>query len=390
MAKDCVSRGVFILGDIRPDVIASEISIGSNWSISLALKALLNSASICIANLEGVLGDLSHPISKTGKHSGGDTKVAEYLQKLGIHIVSLANNHAFDFGRLGLRSTMSALKEQGIGFVGAGECEEEAWHFSRIVIDKESIGIIGVSHNEFGVAGFASPGVAGFNEWMAFRSIQSALKTCDKVIILYHGAVEYLRFPSPDLRRRCLFFMEAGADAVICQHSHIAGAFEIVEGKPIIYGQGDFMAKISHNSIADAACSAFLVELQSLSSTRGFQLNLHPIRISKNSFYRTVELIEGTERELALKDIHYLCSLLADEKCWRREWDRVVNELGPFLESQLAQSSSIRQKMGCRLPMLRKRIDRNHRIVLENLIRCEAHREVILDWLSLHSRNEGQ
>jgi len=357
----------------------------NGWRLGEGLRSLLFSSSACIANLEGVLGEHTCPALKTGKPIQGNIRLARLLNSTGIQAVSLANNHAFDYGWAGVKTTMEALEEQRVLYVGAGECEEDAWRFESIMLGECRVGIIGISHNEFGVACGEQPGVAGFDELMALRSVRAAKESCEKVIVLYHGGIEYMRFPSPNLRKRCLFLLEAGADAVICQHSHIAGACEVVGGKPIVYGQGDFMAFTSHRSIQEAKCPAFVVELQPYQKTAGFKLKIHPIRIIRTPISPSTEMLKEEALAEALIEMNEIDALLSDRPKWKRKWEESVRQMGPAMESQLAQASSFRRRLGGRISMFRKRVPTQYLTVLENMIRCEAHYEAIIAWLTRRS-----
>ena len=64
----------------------------------------------------------------------------------------MANNHLNDFGSIGIKDTIVALKERGIDFVGAGENSVEAAKVLLKEIDGETIGIINCCENEFSIA----------------------------------------------------------------------------------------------------------------------------------------------------------------------------------------------------------------------------------------------
>ncbi len=379
---------LLILGDIHAHAASGNAECFSHWQPGESLRSMMISRCVCISNLEGVLGSTGKPCSKTGKPSQGDIRLARQLKEINVQLVSLANNHAFDYGWLGLRTTVAALDEQGICHVGAGANKEEAWQSKSIQAGARQIAVLGISHNEFGVTCGTEPGVAGFNEWLALKAIRHASTTCDKVVVLYHGGIEYIRIPSPELRRRCMFFLEAGADAVICQHSHIAGASEVIDGKPIVYGQGDFIARTSHPRIAKAACPSVVVELQPHSEGPGFDMNLHPICISGSESEFIVNLLESREKKAAIQELEQLREIMNDDSRWLQEWYSIVDRLGPCIESQVAQSSQIRRRASWRIPALRKTIGKAHQIPLLNTIRCEAHREIIVAHLENQIQNK--
>lgn len=89
------------------------------------------------------------------------------------------------------------------------------------------LALIGMAQNEFGAPRKGKVGVAVYNERDSLRAIRAAWEGgAQRVIVLFYAGVEYVPFPSPNQRTRCQFLVEAGADAVICQHSHMGGPIE--------------------------------------------------------------------------------------------------------------------------------------------------------------------
>ncbi len=368
---------VLVLGDIYAASLRSDERPKGAVRLGDGLLSLMRNAGLCVANLEGVLCGPAEPIKKPGLPSRCSPEIAETLGSAGIGLVSLANNHAFDYGEDGLVSTIRALRRARIQHIGAGLNEEEAWRFADLNVGGRRIGFVGVSHNEFGVAGGAKPGVAGFDELNALRAVQAAKAVCDKVVVLYHGGIEYSRLPSPRLRRRCWFFLESGADAVICQHSHIAGAIETPEGRPLIYGQGDFIADTAGRpELMAAKCSAAVFELRPNPSTHGFEVVAHPI-VSGQGMSRDL-VPTGDAYDSALNELNLLSATLADSERWMREWQAELDDRGPQLEANLAQAGKLHRRLGEWIPSFAKRVSPKRRRIIENLIRCETHREILV------------
>jgi|APSaa5957512622_1039677.scaffolds.fasta_scaffold39029_2 poly-gamma-glutamate capsule biosynthesis protein CapA/YwtB (metallophosphatase superfamily) len=376
---DVLQDSLLILGDIHAGA-ASPSHDSASWRIAPSLLSIMGNAGACIANLEGVLGDHRETALKTGKPSLGTTDLARQLRAWHISLVSLANNHAFDFSSNGLGTTLAALSEDGIRHVGAGINQDDAWKHENIRFGTTDVAILGISHNEFGITHGNQGGVAGFDEYMALRSIHRAKAESDRVVILYHGGIEYLRYPSPQLRRRCRFLVEAGADAIICQHSHIAGASEMINGKAIIYGQGDFIARTRHPSIQAASCPANIIAIRFDVNSANCEFRLLPIRIRAEKGY-SVQRLSAEEMTEAMQEMENLNELILDEGRWLREWESFVSHRGPILEAQLAQASVLRHRLARRMSFFRKTLTGKHRTSIENLIRCEAHREPLIDWL---------
>lgn len=221
---------------------------------------------------------------------------------------------------------------------------------------------------------------AGANPFDPFESldhIQNLKRSCDYVIVLYHGGKEHYRYPSPYLQKVCRKIVEKGADLVVCQHSHCIGSFEEHAGSTIIYGQGNFLFDYADNEFWQ---TSLLIKIN-----KGFQLEYIPIvkcdngvrmaskeislEILKEFHQRSkdilnTEFVEETYQKFAQKNrMTYLRSFSGLGK-WTLRIDRIL--LNSFLINRL---------------YTKKRL-----LALQNFIECEAHRELVLAGLKLNEQ----
>ena len=214
-----------------------------NPSVFMAVQSVFESADIVIANLENPLIKQTSPVSgKCTLH--GTIGWAQVLKESGIDIVSLANNHMMDHGVTGLQSTISALRDHGIAFVGAGMNQVEAE--SPVVIDAggHRIGILGRSNVEVTSRCYANrdtPGVAFLNEAKTFSAIQELKKETDYVILIVHWGLEEYEYPTPYQRRLATHFIASGASAVIGHHPHVLQGYEYIGNGLVAYSLGNFL-----------------------------------------------------------------------------------------------------------------------------------------------------
>src|SRR5437899_510711 len=96
------------------------------WGDTLSV---FHRADIRLCNLECVLSDRGTPWSASPKvfHFRSDAKNVETLTVACIDAVSLANNHALDFGYEALVDMLNSLRAAGIQSAGAGTMLSEAW-----------------------------------------------------------------------------------------------------------------------------------------------------------------------------------------------------------------------------------------------------------------------
>lgn len=193
-----------------------------------------------IVNLECALTESEHKIPKKGPNLKGPKNSADTLKAAGVTDCTLSNNHIYDFGREGLKDTIEQLDRVGLKYTGIGKNYEDSRKDHTIVIDGISVTIVNVCEHEYTYATDIREGARPFDEFETMDDIRKAKASADYVIVIYHGGKEYCRYPSPRLYKACHEMVKCGADVVLCQHSHIIGAYEKFEGAHIVYGQGNF------------------------------------------------------------------------------------------------------------------------------------------------------
>ena len=166
------------------------------------------------------------------------------FHEMGIDIVTLANNHALDFGTDALLDTCRTLDDTGIYRVGAGSLEEaKCWQ--TIEAGGKRIGFLGATR-VIPVADWAataySPGMlATYDPTVLLEQIQAAKAVNDYVIVYVHWGVEREEFPKDYQKELGRQYIDAGADLVIGSHPHVLQGIEYYKGKPIVYSLGNFV-----------------------------------------------------------------------------------------------------------------------------------------------------
>jgi poly-gamma-glutamate capsule biosynthesis protein CapA/YwtB (metallophosphatase superfamily) len=168
----------------------------------------------------------------------------EALTLLGVDCVTLANNHALDYGEEALRDTFEHLAAAGIRWVGAGPDLERAQAPVMLEADGFRLAVVGVTdHPAAYAAGADRPGVAYANLWdedvpeWLLRGIGRAREEADAVLVTPHWGPNMRSEPAPHVRRAAAELVEAGA-ALVAGHS--AHVFQPVEER-VLYDLGDFV-----------------------------------------------------------------------------------------------------------------------------------------------------
>jgi poly-gamma-glutamate synthesis protein (capsule biosynthesis protein) len=364
---------ILIAGDLVPTEKNKELFIDGDL-ISLMgndLFSIWENTEFKICNLETPISDEAEPIEKKGPNLKASMNTINGIKKLAPNLIVLANNHILDQGVKGLDSTIKALRDNNIEFIGAGKNIYDASKPYIIENKGLKIGIYSCAEHEFSIATKETPGANLFDPLESLDHIQKLKKECDYVFVLYHGGKEHYRYPSPYLQKVSRKIVEKGADLVVCQHSHCIGAYENYNNSTIIYGQGNFIFNKHDNeywnnsilidvNIQDSMKVDFI---PIVTTGKGIRLaNVEEKRdILMNFFKRSEEIleegfIEKKYNEFARKSIdNYLRKLFGFGK-WKSRIDRKL--FGGFL--------------------LRKKSNKENLLAIQNYIECEAHRELLL------------
>jgi poly-gamma-glutamate synthesis protein (capsule biosynthesis protein) len=176
------------------------------------------------------------------------------LTAAGIDCCILANNHVLDWGVAGLEETLDALHGRGIATAGAGRSRAEAEAPAVLPVPgRGRVLVYAVAHGSSGVPGAwaargGRPGVAVLPELSADAARALARRTAadrrpgDVVVVSVHWGPNWgYGVPRSEREFARALVDEAGADAVYGHSSHHPKGGEVRDGKPILYGCGDFL-----------------------------------------------------------------------------------------------------------------------------------------------------
>lgn len=208
------------------------------------IKPILEKADVAVGNLEFAVTTRGVKENKTWTFRAGP-EVLPPMKEAGFDAVSLANNHAIDYGRQGLLDTLDNVSQAGIGLFGAGHNEEEA--YSPWVVEQGGkkfafLGFSRIVRSETWKAIGDQPGVAETHQQeRAVAAIKRAKETNDVVIVYPHWGTENTTKVEPYQRHLAQAYIDAGADLIIGAHPHMLQGIEQYKGKWIMYSLGNFI-----------------------------------------------------------------------------------------------------------------------------------------------------
>lgn len=240
--------------------IVGDVSLADNWRIMprydergegvygiLSEEAVneMQKADIMLVNSEFTFSSRGEALEKQYTFRGNPERVKIY-KELGVDIVSLANNHVYDFGGDAFDDTLSTLLSADIPYIGGGKNIEEARQPYYFIVNGRKIGFVAATRAEKYIitpeAGENSAGVLrAYDPTMFIETIAEAKRNSDYVIAYIHWGTEGSHGIENVQRETGRAYLDAGADIVVGAHAHVLQGIEFYNGKPIVYNLGNFI-----------------------------------------------------------------------------------------------------------------------------------------------------
>lgn len=255
-AKEAEKEDVVTLsfaGDILLDdeyaIMANLLRRGAGIEngISEPLLAKMRDADIMMLNNEFAYTNRGIPTEGKTYTFRADTAAVSYLADMGVDIVSLANNHCYDFGEAGLLDTLNTLKEAKIPYAGAGRNLEEAVKPVYYIVNDMKIAFVSATQIER----LDNPDTPGATENTAgvfrcwnpeklYEVVTEAKGNSDFVVVYIHWGTENVTEPDWAQLAQAPKLAEAGADLIIGDHPHCLQGMQYFGEVPVIYSLGNF------------------------------------------------------------------------------------------------------------------------------------------------------
>ena len=191
--------------------------------------------------------------TRGGKRSGKtyafrtDPRYAAMLQEMGVDLVTLANNHTWDFGEQGFLDTLSTLEETGIPYIGGGRNLAEAARPKVFEAGGMKIAILNATEIErthvwTKAAAEESPGVFRcFDPAPLLEAVKAAGAENDFVITVLHWGIEGQSRPDRRQQELANSLKDAGADLIVGGHPHVLQSLGFADHVPVAYSMGNFL-----------------------------------------------------------------------------------------------------------------------------------------------------
>ncbi|MGH2579364.1 MAG: CapA family protein [Actinomycetota bacterium] len=202
-------------------------------------------ADLFVLNLECCISEQGEPWPAPGKpfFFRAPTVAADVLTNLGVDCVTLANNHALDFGEEALLDTFEHLRRAGIAWVGAGQDAARARSPTYLEARGFRLAVLGVTdHPEDFAATDERPGVAFANlrrevpAWLTDQ-VEQARDTADAVLVTPHWGPNMVPEPVGHVRAAAKAIRDAGATVIAGHSAHVFHGI----AERVLFDLGDFV-----------------------------------------------------------------------------------------------------------------------------------------------------
>ena len=211
---------------------------------SSSIDSLFRTSQVVVANLECPATKIKAPVYKRFIFRA-EPEWLPALRHHGITHLNLANNHAIDQGRQGLMDTRHNIIAAGMTPVGAGsnmqeavqpvllaECSRRVWLLSSVRLMLENFAYLD-----------DRPCVSQEPMDSLIQRVRRLRRSDPRAVIIVslHWGGEHTLKPVPAQRLDAHRLIDAGADALICHHTHTQQTIETYRGRPIYYSIGNFI-----------------------------------------------------------------------------------------------------------------------------------------------------
>ena len=240
---------------------AGDVSLADNWAImpkynsrGKGINGILSENMVdYISKLDWMTINSEFAFSSRGSAMRGkqytfraNPNNVNVYHEMGVDMVTLANNHVYDYGMNAFYDTLSTLKTSKIPYIGASANKNEAEDAYYLVINGYKISFLNATRAEKYIltpeATDDNPGVFRcYDPTRLSERIKEEKEKSDYVVVIVHwGKETYHTLENVQIETGKIY-IDSGADMVIGHHAHVLQGVEFYKGKLIAYNLGNFI-----------------------------------------------------------------------------------------------------------------------------------------------------
>ncbi len=249
------------------------------------IKAIISQYESVVGNFESAMNP-NHVRTKAYTTTFSvHNRYLTVLTELGVTHVSLANNHAYDFGLAGYENARDSLAQAGLAVFGHPGLVTKTVSTSRIVAGDRAISLIGLN------AVFARPDLA------EVAAVIRSIPERDLAVCYIHWGTEYVTIHTDAAAELAAELARAGCETIIGHHPHVTQDIQIIDGVPVFYSLGNFL--FDQYFSADVE-EGYMLSLEILDDGR-VEFEILPIT---SRYQRSrPQLMDQADKERFLKDL---------------------------------------------------------------------------------------
>ncbi|MEV0134309.1 CapA family protein [Dactylosporangium sp. NPDC050688] len=209
------------------------------------MAAELAAADLAVVNLETAVTTRGTPEPKEF-HFRAPQVAYEAVKAAGVDAVSIANNHALDYGRVGFADTLDGAAAAGVPVFGGGRTIDDA--YAPLVLTARGVRVAFVGFSQIHTlaeswkAGPSTPGIAlAWDVPRAVAAVRAARDRADLVVVFNHWGTERESCPNANQKTFAKALADAGADMIIGAHAHVLQGDGWLGRTYVAYGLGNFV-----------------------------------------------------------------------------------------------------------------------------------------------------
>lgn len=216
----------------------------------------LADADLTMVNLESAITERGTPEAKELEvpsqryHFRTSSAALDVLAAAGVDVVTMANNHAADYGRIGLRDTLAAIRKSPVPVIGIGRNRRAAFTPYRVSVRGTDFAFLAgdasmrEGTSDVWAAGPTTPGIAAAHARRPrdlLDAVRAASQRDDVVVVYLHWGEELEGCPTEQQRTTASALADAGADIVVGTHAHVQLGSGWIGDTYVNYGLGNFL-----------------------------------------------------------------------------------------------------------------------------------------------------
>ncbi|UGQ14956.1 CapA family protein [Yinghuangia sp. ASG 101] len=203
-------------------------------------------ADFAMVNLESAITERGTAEEKL-YHFRTPASSLDALAASGVDVVGMANNHAVDYGPVGLQDSLEAARTSALPVIGIGT--DTAAAFRPWIAEANGVKVAFVAASQVQdltnakyAAGPRKPGIASaLTATRLVQAVKEAKAAADVVVVYMHWGIEGQKCPSAEQKTLAQKLADAGAAAVVGTHAHVMQGAGMLGKTYVGYGFGNFL-----------------------------------------------------------------------------------------------------------------------------------------------------